>query len=90
MYEVPAIERIKIMPDNARIGRRDAGMRLGKAEHEGAEANVIDTLTKLENGLTERSFLKSSPTPTQQLSGQSLDEYKMQVAFDQGLNEAIF
>lgn len=53
MSEMPAIERIKIMLDNARIDRRDAGMRLRKAEHQGAEAGVIDTLTKLEGALGE-------------------------------------
>lgn len=41
MSEMPAIERIKIMLDNARIDRRDTGMRLKKAERGESEENVI-------------------------------------------------
>lgn len=53
MNEMPPIERIKIMLDNARIDRRDAGMRLKKAEHDGADADAIDTLKKLESVLAD-------------------------------------
>lgn len=53
MNEMPPIERIKIMLDNARIDRRDAGMRLKKAEHDGADAEAIDTLKNLESVLAE-------------------------------------
>lgn len=41
MSEMPAIERIKIMLDNARIDRRDAGMRLKKAERGEIEEDVV-------------------------------------------------
>lgn len=50
MSEMPAIERIKIMLDNARIDRRDAGMRLKKAERGEIEEDVV-ALSSLHNQL---------------------------------------
>lgn len=53
MSEMPDAERLKIMLDNARIDRRDANMRLKKAEHEKADAATIEALTSLISGLDE-------------------------------------
>ncbi|MHA4875281.1 hypothetical protein, partial [Enterococcus faecium] len=44
MSEMPTVERLKIMLDNARIDRRDAGMKLRKAEHDGADEETINAI----------------------------------------------
>lgn len=46
MADMPAIERLKIMLDNARIDRRDAGMRLKRAERgeTGEDASALQGL----------------------------------------------
>jgi hypothetical protein len=53
MSEMPAVERLKIMLDNARIDRRDAGMKLRKAQHDGADEETIDSIKALETRLNE-------------------------------------
>ncbi|WP_427144061.1 hypothetical protein ACQCLI_12740 [Pseudomonas nitroreducens] len=53
MSEMPAAERLKIMLDNARIDRRDANMRLKKAEHEKADAATTQALSSLISGFDE-------------------------------------
>lgn len=56
MSEMPAAERLKTMLDNARIDRRDAGMKRRKAEHDGADQGTIDALRGLEKKLTEEVY----------------------------------